>query len=427
MIYPDTYYSQTAIAAPNHKPLNGTIETDICIIGGGLAGLSCAQELLKMGKKVVLLEAHKIAWGASGRNGGIVFPGFARGQNYIEQKLGLSGAQKMFELSLEGVEMVRQNIDNNQLSGVAKTSGILSLIRYDDSHAVKSHCDDMLEKYNYPLDYVDREKMTKYSTSQRYYQGSMDKNAFHFHPLNYCLGVAQLISQQGGHIFEDTEVTRMQLEGTTKSIYTPNGIVKAEHVVLCGGGYSGQVYGKVSKSILPIATYVITTEKLGERVAPLVKTQAAIIDDRMASDYYRIVDDDRLLWGGRITAKTSEPKRLADLMKADMLSVYPALKHVKIDMAWTGLMAYARHRMPYIGQVQPNVWSCTAFGGHGMNTAPIGGRIIAEAITKQSDRYKLFEKFSLQWNGGMAGPYAAQATYWGMKLHDWWQETQSKR
>lgn len=427
MIYPDTYYSRSAIIAPEFAPLSGTVETDVCLVGGGLAALSCAQELLKMGKKVVIVEAQKIAWGASGRNGGIVFPGFARGQDYIEQRLGLEAAREMFDLSLEGVEMVRRNIDDKQLEGVAKTQGILSLIRYDDADAVKRHCDDMRRKYDYELDYIDRDEMADYSNSGRYYQGSMDNSAFHFHPLNYCLGIAGLIVERGGKIFENSEVLDMQLDGGTKIVTTQNGSVEAEHVVLCGGGYAGRVYDKINKSILPIATYVITTEKLGGRLGDLVKTKAAIIDDRMASDYYRIVDDDQLLWGGRITAKTTEPARLVELMKADLCDVYPELKDVKIDIAWTGLMAYARHRMPYIGQVKPNVWSCTAFGGHGMNTAPIGGRMIAEAIAGHSERYKMFEKFDLQWNGGVLGPYAAQATYWGMKLADWWQESRSSR
>lgn len=426
MNYPDTYYRQTAIETPEYSALNAEIEVEICIIGGGLAGLSCADELRKQGKQVVVLEAHKVAWGASGRNGGIVFPGFARGQNYIEQKLGLAAAQKLFALSLDGVDMVRNNIDQHNFISAAKTQGILSVIRYDDASLMQQHCDEMAEKYNYALEYIDRNKMSDFAQTPSYFQGNMDHNAFHFHPLNYCLNLAKLISDDGVQIFEDTAVLDMQLDEPTKTITTKNGIVRAQHVVLCGGGYSGKTYGKLHSSILPIATYVITTEKMGNKLHDLVRTQAAIIDDRMASDYYRIVDGDRLLWGGRITAKTTEPKQLAKLIKADMLNVYPQFAEVKIDFAWTGLMAYARHRMPYIGELQPNVWSCTAFGGHGMNTAPIGGKLIAEAITKSSDRYKLFAQFELQWNGGMFGPLASQATYLGMKAADWWREKNSQ-
>lgn len=425
MNYPDTYYSQTAIKTPEFARLNAAIEADVCIIGGGLAGLSCAQTLIDLGKSVIQLEAKKIAWGASGRNGGIVFPGFARGQDYIEQKVGLKAAQEIFALSLEGVDIVRQNIKTHKLEGVAKTQGILSVIRYDNQQSIQNHCHEMSEKYDYELNYIDREAMAEYAQTTSYFQGSLDQQAFHFHPLNYCLGLAQVIAKQGAQVFEHSEVVDMQLNSATKIIKTQNGSVKAAHVVLCGGGYSGEVYGKLSHSILPISTYVIVTEKLGNSVHELVKTQAAIIDDRMASDYYRIIDEDRLLWGGRITAKTTEPKQLSQLIKSDMLNVYPQLKNAKIDYAWTGLMAYARHRMPYIGELNQGVWACTAFGGHGMNTAPIGGKIIAEAIANKGQRQKVFAPFKLQWNGGMLGPYASQATYMGMKIADWWRENKS--
>ena len=218
----------------------------------------------------------------------------------------------------------------------------------------------------------------------------------------------------------------MELDASIKEVRTPKGLVKAKDIVFCGGGYAGCAFSKVRQSFLPISTYVVVTEKLGERVHDLIKTKAAILDDRMASDYYRIVDSDRLLWGGRITTRTSEPKRLSQLLKQDMIDVYPELRNAKIEMAWSGLMAYARHKMPYIGAVKPGVWSCTAFGGHGMNTAPIGGRLISEAITGQSDRYKLFKAFDFQWNGGFVGPIAAQSMYLGMKAVDWWRESRSK-
>ena len=214
----------------------------------------------------------------------------------------------------------------------------------------------------------------------------------------------------------------MQLDADNKVIKTKNGSVTAKQFVLCGGGYSGKVYGKINKTILPVATYVITTEKLGNNIHDFVKTKAGIIDNRKASDYYRIVDNDRLLWGGRITAKTSEPKQLAQLIKNDVLNVYPALKDAKIDFAWTGLMAYARHQMPYIGKLKDGVWTCTAFGGHGVNTSAIGGRIIAEAVADTSERYKQFKPFKLQWNGGVFGPLASQTIYRGMKIADWWRE-----
>ncbi len=426
MTYPDTYYSRTAINHEGYPALSTTLEADVCIVGGGLAGLSCALELLQKGKSVALLEAHKVAWGASGRNGGFVSNGFAGGQDIVEKRLGLDAAREVFKLSVEGVEMVRNNITNLQLDDVQPSPGMISVIRYDDPDGMKLMCDQMLDKYDYQLDYLSKNDLSAHFKTDSYFQGNLDKGAFHFHPLNYCLGIAEKIVSRGGKILEGSEVIRMDLEGSTKEIQTLNGLVKAKDVVLCGGGYAGNVFNRLRKSLLPIATYVVVTEKLGDRLHELVRTKTAVLDNRLASDYYRIVDGDRLLWGGRITTKTSQPKSLAQLLKADMVDVYPELKDARIDMSWTGLMAYARHKMPYIGQLSPGVWSCTAFGGHGMNSAPIGGRIISEAITMQSDRYRLFEKFGLTSNGGIIGPLAAQSVYWGMRLADRWREFSSR-
>ncbi|MCJ8323999.1 MAG: FAD-binding oxidoreductase [Rhizobiales bacterium] len=431
MKYPNSYYNHSLDPHIDHPSLEAVVEADVCIIGGGLAGLTCALELAINGHKVVVLEAYKMAWGASGRNGGIVFPGFAQGQDYLEQKLGLTAAKNLFDLSLEGVDIVRQNIQQYNLQSAAKTSGILSVIRYNDAANMQQYCQNMQVKYGYQLDYIDQHNMSNYTATDKYYQANMDKQAFHFHPLNYCLAIAQQIIKHGGQMFEQSKVINMSLGGAEKTIITSHGRVKAKHVVLCGGGYSGQVFGKLQKSILPVATYVITTQKLGALAQQLIKTSAAIIDDRRAADYYRLIDDDRILWGGRITAKTAEPQKLAQLMQADMCHIYPELAQAKIEFAWSGLMAYARHRMPYIGKFNSktpshNVWVCSAFGGHGMNTAPLGGRLIAEAIADGSTRYQIFNNFKLQWNGGVFGPMAAQTTYLGMKIADWYKETSSR-
>ncbi|MFD2205313.1 NAD(P)/FAD-dependent oxidoreductase [Kiloniella antarctica] len=426
MPYPDTFYTRSAIKHTNYPTLTTTVETDVCIIGAGLAGLSCALELLNKGKSVVLLESQKIAWGASGRNGGFVSSGFAGGQDIVENRLGLQSAKKVFDLSLEGIEMVRSNITELNLKDVNPSPGMLSVIRYNDPDGMKRYCDKMANSYDHHIDFLSQKDVKAHFQTERYYQGNFDSKAFHFHPLNYCLGLAEKIHARGGHLFENSEAISMELEAPIKKIKTPQGRVKAKDIVFCGGGYAGNVFDKVRRSLLPISTYVVVTEKLGNQLHDLIKTKAAILDDRLASDYYRIVDQDRLLWGGRITTRTSEPKQLAQLLKQDMVNVYPELQDVKVEMAWSGQMAYARHKMPYIGAVKPGVWACTAFGGHGMNTAPIGGRLISEAITQQSDRYKIFKAFDFQWNGGFLGPLAAQSVYLSMKAVDWWRETRSR-
>ena len=185
---------------------------------------------------------------------------------------------------------------------------------------------------------------------------------------------------------------------------------------------------RLRSSILPIATYVLLTEAAPERIAEAVRTPMAISDNRRAGDYYRLVDEGRrLLWGGRITTRKTEPRRLAEMMRQTMVSTYPQLEGVRVETAWTGLMAYARHLMPLIGQLQPGIWYVLGFGGRGLNTTAIGGRVIAEGILGTSDRYRLYEPFGLVWNGGPFGVAAAQFTYWTYQAMDLAKERRAAR
>jgi gamma-glutamylputrescine oxidase len=202
-------------------------------------------------------------------------------------------------------------------------------------------------------------------------------------------------------------------------VTSDGGEVRARDVVIACGGYTGALEPRLRRSYLPIATYVMLTEPNKALIGQAIRTSAAIGDGRRAGDYYRLVDGgERILWGGKITTRTTAPRRLARLLHQTMASTYPQLKDLRVDLAWSGLMAYARHRMPQIGRLDEGLWYCTAFGGHGLNTTAIGGQLVAEAITGDSDRFRLFQPFSLAWNGGAAGRGAVQATYWAMQAMD---------
>ena len=202
-----------------------------------------------------------------------------------------------------------------------------------------------------------------------------------------------------------------------------DGEVLAKDVVIATGGYTGRLDRRLQGAYLPIATYVMLTKAEPELIATAIRTRAAIGDRRRAGDYYRLVDGGRrILWGGKITTRTGEPRRLADLLRATITATYPQLRDLEVEIAWSGLMAYARHLMPQVGPLEPGLWCCTAFGGHGLNTTAIGGRLVAEAITGASDRWRLFAPFGLAWNGGPAGRLAVQATYWTLQMQDWLNE-----
>ena len=426
--YTNNYYTATMQDTAQRAALSGNVRADVCIVGAGLAGLSTAWELLSRGTSIVLLDAGRVAWGASGRNGGFVLQGWSEGISAIEQRCGKATAAALFKLSLEGVDMVRDTIARHALPGCAPTPGKLSVIRYDDADSLKRLRDKMAADFDFDLDYLDRHEVRERLKTDRYFQGLRDNHGFHFHPLNYCLGLAGLIERGGGKIHEQSPMVRVEHRDGGHRVVTHQGSVDCRDVVYCCGGYGGPEFGPLRQAFLPIATYAVLTERLGPRLADAVNTTDAVGDNRRASDYYRIVDGDRLLWGGRITTKNlQDEKRLGQLLTADILDVYPQLRGIRIDKAWSGLMGYARHKMPHIASLGTGLWACTSFGGHGMNTAPIGGRVIAEAICGVTDRYRLFDAYGLEWNGGPLGPAAAQTVYAGLKIMDYFQETRSQR
>lgn len=422
-VYVDSYYARTLATTASQPALAGRHETDVCIVGGGLAGLTAALELCRRGLSVILLEAQAAGWGASGRNGGFVSPGYSRGLPSIEGVVGAEGARALYRLSIEGMDIVAANIREFGLADARPIQGIFKVIRYDDADGLQAHRDRLMRDFGYTLDFWPTEKVRQTLRSPRYHQALLDDRAFHIHPLNYARGLAAAVEQLGGRIHDRSTVTALDPSGPVKIVRTAGGEVRARHVVMACGGYTGRLVPRLRRSHLPIATYVLVTEPARERLAEVIRTRAAALDDRRASDYYRLVDDGaRLLWGGRITTRTSEPRALAALLRRTMIDTYPQLADLKVDLAWSGLMSYARHLMPQIGRLDDGVWYCMGFGGHGLNTTAIGGRVIAEAIAGESDRIRQFAPFGLAWNGGPFGVAAAQLTYWTYQGLDWLRE-----
>jgi glycine/D-amino acid oxidase-like deaminating enzyme len=426
--YGDTYYARTLADTLQRPSLKGTVSADVAVVGGGLAGLTAALDLVRAGRTVVVLEAEKVGWGASGRNGGFVGPGYATGHADITRMAGADRAHVLHRLSIEGAGIVEENIDSLAMDDNKRVYGKLSVLRYHDPDSLKRHCEMMQREFGYRLEVMPTDAVRDVLRSPKYHQAVYDPASFHFHPLNYARSLAKAIESLGGRIFEQSRVTGCDLDRAEKVVRTERGEVRARDVVLAGGGYTDDLVPRLRRSILPISTYVLLTEAAREKLAEAVRTPMAISDNRRAGDYYRLVDDGRrLLWGGRITTRTTEPRRLAQMMQKTMVSTYPQLEGVRVETAWSGLMAYARHLMPLIGQLQPGVWYVFGFGGRGLNTTAIGGRVIAEGILGSSDRYRLYEPFSLRWNGGPFGVAAAQLTYWTYQAMDLAKERSAAR
>ena len=424
----DSFYSRTLHEDVRFPVQTGRIEVETCIVGGGLAGLTTALELTRRGHSVALVDAWRIGWGASGRNGGFVAPGYSTGLDHILRMAGAQTGKAIYRLSIEGMEMVRETISALRLGVSADPKpGILRAVRYDPGDALLRHRERMARDFDYPLTHLPQAEMRAALDTPAYREGLMDERAFHFHPLNYAQGVARAVVAAGGQIFEDSPAIAIGRQGAGHVVRTTGGQIVARTVVIACGGYTDHLRPKLRRSHLPIATYVLLTEAAPDLVASAIRTQAGIGDDRRAGDYYRRVDGGRrILWGGRITTRVSEPADLAMLLRGSMLATFPQLAPLRIEAAWSGLMSYARHLMPMIGQLEPGLFYLMGFGGHGMNTTAIGGRVVAEAISGESDRIRLFEPFGLVWNGGPFGQMAVQATYWLYQAQDAWRERGSQ-
>ena len=417
--YIDTYYRRTLASSESYPVAEGRLTAEICIVGGGLAGLTAALELARAGRSVLLLEAERVAWGASGRNGGFVSPGYSTSLSAIERRTGREQATELYRLTMEGVGIVRRNIESLGIADAAPSPGITRVVRYDGGAALQAERDAQEKRFGRKLRYLGRDETQAQLRSPKYHAALADDDSFHFHPLNYARGLAREILRLGGKVHEGSPVLSCELEGPVKRLRTAQATIEAEQVLFTTGGYTGSLLAPLKRSFLPIATYVLLTEAAPELIGQAIRTSAGIGDDRRAGDYYRLVEGgSRILWGGRITTRTSEPRDVAALLRREMVTTYPQLAPLKVDLAWSGLMSYARHLMPQIGQYRPGVWYCTAFGGHGMNTTAIGGTVISEAIRGDSDRFKLFAPFGLSWNGGPFGTAAVQLTYWRYQAAD---------
>jgi len=415
MSYPRTFYAQTRTPDAPRPPLEGEHEVEVCIVGGGLAGLNTALALAERGRSVVLLEAQSVGFGASGRNGGFVSRGYSQELSTLVRQLGLDHARALYDLTGEAVALIRHRIDTQAIDCGPNTEGVLVATWTDEADDLRRAIDWMAQNFGAQQAFVPRERVVEeYADSPCYFDAIWNPGTFQFHPLNYCLGIARAAEAAGARLFENSAVTALETERPEKLVVTARGMVRCRHLVLACGGYGLGLLPEVSGAVLPVATYVMATEPIPDAILrTAIRRKVCIADTRRAGDYYRALPDGRILWGGRMTARVAEPPQLARLMLEDLVRVYPQLRaHARFDTAWAGTMSYARHRMPQIGCLREGVWYGQAFGGSGMATTTVAGELLAEGIAGESDRYRLFEPFGLDWAGGPFGRVAAQLIYW---------------
>ncbi len=419
-MYPDSYYAATATGKDSFPALTGDLSVETCIIGGGYAGLSTALGLVERGHKdVALIDANGIGFGCSGRNGGFAFGGYSLHEHGLIKAVGKEKARELYGFTTDGIELIRSRINHYNIDCEPVWDGVLLCNWFKDEQVLRHHQSDMADNFGVELDYIEPERLREMVKSPRYTGALVEKNAFHFHPLKYALGLADHAVKQGAQLYSNTPALRVEVEGPTKTVHTPNGTITANRIVICCGGYLDGLYKPLARASLPIATYVMVTEPLGDRRNEAFNCMHAIYDTRFAFDYYRPLLDGRIMWGGRVSTSSTEPKDLANLLYQDMLKVYPQLEGTRIDYAWQGMMSWSAHKMPQIGEERPGVWYAQAYGGHGVAATNITGDMLAAAIADGDDRYRMLSnRFKLTSTYGPMGKLGAEATYRYYQLRD---------
>lgn len=417
----DSYYSRTAEDMVDYPQLDEKLNVDVCIVGGGFAGIASALGLIERGKTVAVLESRKIGWGASGRNGGFVIAGYGMGGSELIKKVGAGHAKSLYKLTQDARSLIKKRIDDYGIAA-EPVDGHIVCSWYDRLEQTQKAATFLQDNFDEKAEFWEREKVSEHFATHQYYDALVTPDNFHMHPLNYILGQASTIAKKGGYIFENSEATNIKENGTGgKVVTTAKGQINADHVVLCGSAYFNGIRKKLSNSCLKVSTYVMVTEPLEESLLhETIGSRMCIRDNRYADDYYRILSDNSILWGGRVGVKKAPPAdQLKKLMLEDLHKVYPQLEgKVKARVAWSGLMGYNIFKLPHIGRFNDGIWYCTNFGGHGVCPTTAGGEVIAKAIAESDESYKLYEPFGFGFTGGPIGPLAAQLVYHGWEIAD---------
>ena len=417
--HPRSYYFASANPHPSHPSLSGELQADACIIGGGFSGLNTAIELRQRGLSVIVLEAYRMGWGASGRNGGQLIRGVGHGVEQFERYIGQDGVRALKLMGLEAVELVRKRVDDFNIQ-CDLTWGYCDLANKPAHYqGFKEDVAELKELgYGHELRLIEPSQMRQVVGSDLYCGGLVDMGSGHLHPLNLALGEAAAAHALGAQLFEQSAVTRIDY-GPQITVHTAGGKVRASNLVIACNAYINGLNDTLSGQVLPAGSYVIATEPLGEaRARSLIPQNMALCDQRVALDYYRLSADHRLLFGGACHYSGRDPADIAGYMRAKMLKVFPSLVDVRVDYAWGGMIGIGANRLPQIGRLsdQPNVFHAQAYAGHGVNATHLAGKLLGEAIAlRESSGFELFDKVPhITFPGGplLRSPLLAMGMAW---------------
>ncbi len=415
--YGRSWYAATMVEAAARPPLTADLDVDVCVIGGGLAGLTAAREIARSGWSVVLIEAGRLASGASGRNTGFVLPGFAAEPETLIARVGFERTRDLWSLSQMGLDYVRNTVAANGAAGVEPQEGWLYISKVDNGDEFLRFS-ELLGDLGCDIEFWPTERVRALLPSKRYFHAVHYLRAFTIHPLNYALALAAAAERDGARICENTRALSIDPAGVRKRIVTPHARLRASQVVLAGNVQLDGLMPRIAGTLVPITTYVVTTAPLGSRLTDMIAYRGAVSDTDLADNHYRVVGGDRLMWSGRATVWSRNPRRYVRALTGDIRRTYPQLGRVDVDYAWSGTLGNTVHRMPQIGELGPGVWLASGFGGHGLNTTAMAGNLIARGVLQGDQTWRQFTPFELVWAGGILGRGAAQMRVWIRRLRD---------
>jgi gamma-glutamylputrescine oxidase len=393
----NSWYEASVRRPPPQPPLAGRVNADACVVGGGYAGLSAALELAERGFRVVLLEAQRIGWGASGRNGGQALVGFGSdGEQAIERQFGREEAKRAWDVTVQALDLVHERVARHGIE-CEWQPGYLSLAtRARKAGALRRWMEHVTRSYGYPLRWLGPDELAAVVASPRFHSAVYDARSGHLHPLKYCLGLAVAAQAAGVRIHEASPAYVIE-RGSRPVVKTGQGECACEFVVLAGNVYLGE-YGdaiapELATQIMPVGTYMIGTEPMGPaRADALMHGRPAASDTNFILDYFRLTPDHRLLFGGADSYTGSTPRNLVARMRGAMLRVFPQLSDLEVAHAWGGFVDITLNKAPHFGRLGTNVYFLQGFSGHGLVFAGMAGRLAAEAISGQAERFDLIAR-----------------------------------
>jgi gamma-glutamylputrescine oxidase len=389
--YPQSYYAATATGIEEHAALAESLRADVCVIGGGFTGLSAAVNLAEQGFDVVLLEAERIGFGASGRNGGLIGSGQRKDVLEMEQQFGLQRSREFWAFAEAAKDEIRDRVTRHDIACDLQSGQLEGVHKQSYVGMAAEIADALAERYDYPhARATGMEETRSLVATNDYLEGLFDEQAMTMHPLNYALGLAAAARQLGVRIFENSRVL-----GYTRTdpatVTTATGSVAASFIVLACNGYLDKLEPRVAGKIMPINNFMIATEPLGaERAKQLIAGRFGVHDTRFVVNYYRLGDDQRLLFGGGENYRRGFPNNITAFVRPCMLRVFPQLEDARIDYSWGGTLSVTVNRLPHVGRLSPNLFFAQGYSGHGVSTANFAGKIIAEAIAGTASRFDVF-------------------------------------